>query len=200
MPTIRISEETASAINELGGTFDSVDEVLQRVIREAGHAELLTEPEPTTENTPQTTDMKGSRKDWIDAWLNKLEQKAADRNIPFHRVSGRGGADFEIGDGCVGKIRTSKAWTRDDGRIWLRFDDEVAWASEKPGQKTVAVVLDIHDRSPSFTEDDHFFVLDREMLLTETSEAGNRDLQVYDEGVYESPFDQYADDWNGWLP
>lgn len=41
MPTIRISEETKSAINELGNTFDSADDVLKKLIREAGYGELL---------------------------------------------------------------------------------------------------------------------------------------------------------------
>lgn len=38
---VEIDSETAEAINELGNTFDSVDDVLKRLIREAGHAELL---------------------------------------------------------------------------------------------------------------------------------------------------------------
>lgn len=41
MPTIRISENTKSVINELGNTFDSADDVLQRLISEAGYDDLL---------------------------------------------------------------------------------------------------------------------------------------------------------------
>jgi hypothetical protein len=37
VPTARISEETQTALNELGGTFDTPDDVIQRVIREAGY-------------------------------------------------------------------------------------------------------------------------------------------------------------------
>jgi hypothetical protein len=40
-PTIRIDEDTKRAINELGSTFDSADDVLKRLIREAGHNDLL---------------------------------------------------------------------------------------------------------------------------------------------------------------
>jgi hypothetical protein len=196
MPTIRISDETASAINELGGTFDKPDDVVQRLIKEAGHGESL--PSEQSNETKQTTTRDGTRTDWIRSWLDQLEEEASASGVSFRRISGRGGADFEIGGKCTGKVRTSKAWTRDDGRIWLRFDDEVKRAKEKPEQETVAVVLDVHDRSPSFGEQDHFFVLDRDMLLTETSNAGNRDLEVYGAGQYESPFDRYADDWSGW--
>lgn len=41
MPTIRISEETKQALNEIGGTFDSPDDVIQRVIEKAGDGSLL---------------------------------------------------------------------------------------------------------------------------------------------------------------
>jgi len=40
-PTIRIDEDTKRAINELGNTFDSADDVLKRLIRKAGHNDLL---------------------------------------------------------------------------------------------------------------------------------------------------------------
>ena len=40
-PTIRIGEDTKRAVNKLGSTFDSADDVLKRLIREAGHDDLL---------------------------------------------------------------------------------------------------------------------------------------------------------------
>ncbi|EMA49535.1 hypothetical protein [Halococcus thailandensis] len=39
--TLEISDETFDTLNELGGTFDTLDEVLQKLIRDAGHEELL---------------------------------------------------------------------------------------------------------------------------------------------------------------
>lgn len=39
--TLEISEETFDTLNELGGTFDTLDEVLQKLIRDAGYGELL---------------------------------------------------------------------------------------------------------------------------------------------------------------
>lgn len=40
-PTIRIDDETKAAINQLGGTFDSADDVVRRLIEESGNGELL---------------------------------------------------------------------------------------------------------------------------------------------------------------
>ncbi|MCL9813729.1 hypothetical protein [Natranaeroarchaeum aerophilus] len=40
-PTIRIDDETKAAIDQLGGTFDSADDVLRRLIDESGNGELL---------------------------------------------------------------------------------------------------------------------------------------------------------------
>ena len=65
MPTIRISEETKSALNDLGNTFDSVDDVLQRLIHEAGHEELLieNEPEDTAERSSnRSLDASGAKR------------------------------------------------------------------------------------------------------------------------------------------
>jgi len=37
VPTVRISEETKMGLNKLGGTFDTPDDVIQQLIREAGY-------------------------------------------------------------------------------------------------------------------------------------------------------------------
>lgn len=52
MTTVRIQDDTAHAINELGGTFDSPNDVIQQLIVDAGHEELLEdarEPVPEAE-------------------------------------------------------------------------------------------------------------------------------------------------------
>jgi hypothetical protein len=46
--TIRISEETANVINELGGAFDSPDDVIQQLIRDAGYSNKLNEHKSKT--------------------------------------------------------------------------------------------------------------------------------------------------------
>jgi hypothetical protein len=48
-PTIRINEGTKEAINQLGGTFDSPDDVIQRLIEEAEYGHLLSEDSETSE-------------------------------------------------------------------------------------------------------------------------------------------------------
>lgn len=197
MTTIRISEETAHAINELGGTFDKPDEVLQRIIREAGHGHLLDEKDSTTER--QTDQAEGTRTDWIDSWLDQFSQTLAGEAETLRRPSGHGGADFALDEDCVGKIRISKSWKRDQDTIWLRFDPEVTWAKERSDQRVISVVLDLYDRSPAFTEEDQFFVLDEEMLLSETTESGDATIEVQAPGTYEPPFDQYANDWTEWF-
>ncbi len=198
MPTIRISKETAKAINELGGTFDKPDDVVQRLITEAGHETLLDTVEDPYQSTKDETTNQGTRSDWINSWLDEFEQKLSDKGADFYRVPGRGGADFKINEEYIGKVRTAKAWNRDDERIWLRFEDEIKWAEDSSEMEAVAIVLDVYDRSPSFTDQDHFFVLDQGMLSSETSSAGNRELNVHSPGQYEPPFDLYADDWESW--
>lgn len=197
MPTIRITDETKHALNKLGGTFDKPDNVIQRVIREAGHGELLEEDEDPSVAKNMST-QEGSRSDWIESWLTQLEQEVVENGESLNRPPGRGGADFEIGNACIGKIRISKAWKRDHDKIWHRFDPEIEWAREQSGPKAVAVVLDLYDRSPQFTDNDHFFVLDQKMLLENTSDAGNKDIPVYDPGNYKEPFNRYTDRWEGW--
>ena len=50
-PTLRIGEDTKRAINELGNTFDSADDVLKRLLHEAGHGDLLQqEPSDVSQN------------------------------------------------------------------------------------------------------------------------------------------------------
>lgn len=198
MPTIRISEETAKAINELGGTFDKPDDVLQRLIQEAGYEDLLIQTERSSKSSESESRSHGSRRDWINSWLEQLQQKVTEQKLDFSRVPGRGGADFKIDEEYIGKVRTAKAWNRDEDRIWLRFEDEIEWAEDPLEMEAVAIVLDLYNRSPSFTDKDHFFVLDQEMLSSETSSAGNRELDVYGPGRYESPFDRYADNWDEW--
>lgn len=41
MPTIRVSEATYDAIHELGGTFDSADDIIRQLFEDAGQAQLL---------------------------------------------------------------------------------------------------------------------------------------------------------------
>lgn len=52
---IEISDDIAVAINELGGTFDTVDDVLRRLVHEAGHGNLL-EDEGAVEKTEWTAE------------------------------------------------------------------------------------------------------------------------------------------------
>jgi hypothetical protein len=49
--TIRIDEDTKEALNQLGGTFDNPNDVIQRLIRDAGHNELLSPDEEIKEYT-----------------------------------------------------------------------------------------------------------------------------------------------------
>jgi len=197
MPTIRISEDSKYALNELGGTFDKPDDVIQRLIRESGYEELLDRDEEPKDQQNMSTH-EGSRSDWIESWLALLDEKIEGTGNSLNRPPGRGGIDFEIGDDCIGKIRISKAWKRDHGKIWHRFDPEVKWAQDYSRPETVAVVLDLYDRSPQFTNEDHFFVVDQQMLLENTSDAGNKDIPVYNPGNYKEPFGRYADRWEGW--
>lgn len=67
MPTVRINKETQIALNQLGGTFDTPDDVIQRVIREAGY----TVP---SESNPQDTGTVEDKK-------TELEE-ALDNNLP----------------------------------------------------------------------------------------------------------------------
>lgn len=60
-PTVRIGDDTKMVVNELGGTFDSPDDVFKRLIREAGYGELL-EKEPNSTNYQQSQDY--SETDW----------------------------------------------------------------------------------------------------------------------------------------
>lgn len=197
MPTIRITNETKRALNELGGTFDKPDDVIQRVISQAGHEELLEKDEGISVKENMSA-QEGSRSDWIESWLTQLEQQGVERGQSLNRPPGRGGRDFEIGNACIGKIRISKAWKRDHDKIWHRFDPEIKWAQDQSEPETVAVVLDLYDRSSQFTDEDHFFVLDQKMLRENTSPAGNKDIPVYGPGNYKEPFDRYADQWEGW--
>lgn len=66
-PTVRISEETKKFLNEHGNTFDTPDQVIQRMIEEAGH----TLP---SESDSKQTSMPGREK-------TELEE-ALDDNIP----------------------------------------------------------------------------------------------------------------------
>lgn len=198
MPTIRIGKKTAEAINELGGTFDKPDDVIQRLIEEAGHGEQLKETEASSKNMNSGSKKRGSRQDWIDSWVDQVEQKVAAQGIEFKRFPGRGGEDFIINGAYIGKVRTTEAWDREDERIWLRFEDEIGWAEDHSEMDAIAIVLDMYDPNSPFTDQDHFFVLDQGMLRNDTSSAGNRELDVYGPGRYESPFDRYADDWEEW--
>jgi len=54
-PTVRIGNDTKRAVNELGGTFDSPDDVFKRLIREAGYGDLL-EEEPTHKDKKESQD------------------------------------------------------------------------------------------------------------------------------------------------
>lgn len=49
--TIRIDENTKEALNQLGGTFDNPNDVIQRLIEEAGHGELLSSNKEVNEYT-----------------------------------------------------------------------------------------------------------------------------------------------------
>lgn len=45
MPTIRLAEDTYDAIHQLGGTFDSADDIVRQLLEDAGHADLLENPD-----------------------------------------------------------------------------------------------------------------------------------------------------------
>ena len=67
VPTVRISEETKTALNELGGTFDTPDDVIQQIITEAGYT------------LPSESDSQDI--DTIEHEKTELEQ-ALDNNLP----------------------------------------------------------------------------------------------------------------------
>lgn len=197
MPTVRITDDTKYALNELGGTFDKPNDVIQRIIHESGHGDLIKGNKDEKTKKDMST-QNASRSDWIESWLSIFEQEISTKGNSLNQPQGRGGADFAIEEDIIGKIRISKAWKRDHSKIWHRFDPEFKWAQDNSKPRTVAVVLDLYDRSPQFTDSDHFFVLDQEMLLENTSPAGNKDIQVHSPGHYEEPFGQYANSWEGW--
>lgn len=75
---IRLSEETAQAVNELGGTFDSPDDVIQRLIKKSGHGELLVKDskevtEPVASST-QTSSSASERKEQLLSNLREQER------------------------------------------------------------------------------------------------------------------------------
>lgn len=59
--TIRIKDDTAYAINKLGGTLDNPNDVVQQLIIEAGHAELLEEPRSQEEIESDTDEYSHER-------------------------------------------------------------------------------------------------------------------------------------------
>lgn len=68
VPTVRISDETKMALNELGGTFDTPDEVIQRVIREAGYTL------PSESNSQDTSTVEHEKTELEEALDNNLPQ------------------------------------------------------------------------------------------------------------------------------
>lgn len=72
--SVQISDETAKAINELGGTFDSPDDVIQQLVKKAGHEELL---EQGTEEGSTTAQSKtaNSAKERKEQFLSQLESR-----------------------------------------------------------------------------------------------------------------------------
>jgi hypothetical protein len=77
-PTIRIGDDTAAAINELGGTFDSVDDVLKRLVEEAGHEKLLEQ----SQQAPDEEEQPGvSAKERKNQFVEKVQSLPQVRNV-----------------------------------------------------------------------------------------------------------------------
>jgi len=77
-PTIRIDDETRRAIHELGGTFDSADDVVRRLLRESGHGTLLDDRE---EPGGQENDHDEDAQEAGDAESNNLGAREAKRRF-----------------------------------------------------------------------------------------------------------------------
>lgn len=98
---IEISEEVADILNDIGGTFDSVDDVLRRVLEEAGYAvndDSWTEEElrsffDSTTSSKQTTFVT-MLVDYEDEWVPKtqiikrLVDEVGGDNIDAHTLDG----------------------------------------------------------------------------------------------------------------
>jgi len=72
--SVRLSDETATVINELGGTFDSPDDVIQQLIKEAGYEKLLEQgtDEESTKAQSKTANSANERK---EQFLSQLEAR-----------------------------------------------------------------------------------------------------------------------------
>lgn len=94
MPTIRISEDTKSVINELGNTFDSADDVLQRLISEAGYDDLLIKEvrnNQSLKSDGEKDDMSQEGRSASEAknWFsNQLESHPEIKDISSSKVKG----------------------------------------------------------------------------------------------------------------
>jgi hypothetical protein len=73
---IRISDDTTRVINKLGGTFDKPDDVIQRLIKESGHGELLEQDSDiSTESNTGSTQTVNSASERKDQLLNQLRKQ-----------------------------------------------------------------------------------------------------------------------------
>jgi len=68
VPTVRISEATKTALNELGGTFDTPDDVIQQIIREAGYTL------PSESNSQDTNTIEHKKTELEEVLDNNLPQ------------------------------------------------------------------------------------------------------------------------------
>lgn len=77
--SVRISEETAEVINELGGTFDSPDDVIQQLIREAGHGERLQSKQTSNEDNE-----KMSSRERKSQFIKKIDDHGNVQKVEKH--------------------------------------------------------------------------------------------------------------------
>jgi Arc/MetJ-type ribon-helix-helix transcriptional regulator len=85
--SIELGPDTAAAINELGGTFDSPNDVIRRLIREAGHQELLDQANQREENDEmkQATELGANERK--EQFLNHLLDHAKVEDVEKVRRS-----------------------------------------------------------------------------------------------------------------
>ena len=141
-PTIRISEETKQAINQLGGTFDSPDDVIQRLIEEADYGDILSK------------DQENDRKEY-----NHKKRKQAFRQRIKNELS-----ITELGK--VSGMRSAWKYKTPSGikHIWLHADknnDYWGWPKELPEEVATNPIVHVFlgpDR-------DHYYVVPHDDVM-----------------------------------
>ncbi|RBI59992.1 hypothetical protein DMJ13_20100 [halophilic archaeon] len=140
----------------------------------------------------------------IEDWLSLLENKADQRGIPVDLDIDSRVFHFLLGeeDPVLGKVRVSEAenrnYTNDRGEshIWQRFNREQDRLKENPDERVCSIQLDIHSNSSFDTDEDHFFFIPGEIILSETYSEGDQKIWIEEPGQYRGELARYTDDWD----